>query len=727
MTTPHNAPIRQSLLQEFGFLIVTDIHLNIVGISERALSLIRKSADQVLGASVEEYYSDAFEHLIKRHLPLLHLFISKKTPKQVLLDKIDGKKHYFNFSKSEEYIYIEWEKQTQKQISATKMTGLGYLFERSYFNDWNMVCKAVNDLLGYDQVVVFQVQDGGQGKAIAEYRPQGPLEYLGKEVSNLLYSQEVSSFYESLSYRYIPNFGKQKQNFYSKDKDTIDLLCSQLAPLPKLHKLYLQYKKIEALVCFPLFMGTKFWGGVVAYSNTPKKIDRQSRKLCSFIVQNSMRKFENVLTQEHLEYKERVHHANITIAERLQEMPTPNCAMVDSMGLLTKTIGADGMAIYHHGDVFFHNLSPTENQFHQIITFLQKHNKKRIFKDHNFRLNRHSHIDGKLPFAGLLAYCVDLEKEHYLIWFRKEVVSTVLNLNKFYNRTSADFGNKEKLMIEEKIADSAIPWDENEIYFVENLHHLITESIVSKTREQEALTESLRNFNTELEMLTYTLSHDLKNPLSILKMGLQFLQNSSAHISAQKRASWYRNMLESVDNIEDIINNTVELSQSRTEILTKDPTPMASKIHRICKEACLIHDSKNCQFHFGQLFPIWGEKSTLYQVFLNLITNAVKYSSSKPEPQVWIHSEENNGEIFYTIRDNGIGIPSQHLPHIFKKFARAENATKFKGTGIGLALVKRIIERLEGEINIYSQENEGTRVVVRFPVVSDFPPSMLKN
>src|SRR5690606_24111448 len=110
---------------------------------------------------------------------------------------------------------------------------------------------------------------------------------------------------------------------------------------------------------------------------------------------------------------------------------------------------------------------------------------------------------------------------------------------------------------EESIRDSAIPWDESDLSFVESLHRIVNEAIIYKTKEKSLLTEELLAMNNELEMFTFTLSHDLKNPLSILKMGLQFLEVSDHNLTAEKRMHWYKNLLGSILNIEDIINNIV--------------------------------------------------------------------------------------------------------------------------------------------------------------------------
>src|SRR5699024_2096876 len=715
-----------SFLQEYGHVLIVDRNLKIVGISEDAMKFSDKNETYYFNSCIEKFYNDCLPELADKHLKFINQLFSTKTPKQIFVEKIKGQNYYFDFTTINDLIYIEWEQQFQQYIPATKMTGLGFLFESQYFNDWDLVCETVGNWLEMESVVVFKVQDHQHLHAISEYNFENQNIFYQKTLSNLLYSERVIEYYQSLPYRYNPDLKKRNQKFFSINKN-IDSLPSKLKPAPIQHFHYLQHIGINAFISYPLFLDRKLWGALVGYSTSPTKIDKQSRKICSFIVQNAMRQYENIVKETHLSNKEKFFHVNTLMTKRLQELQTPNCALAENMELLTQSMQADGMAIYHHGDVFNYGLSPNEKQLEKIILFLQKKSDKRIFKDYNFRLNREETIGCNLPFAGLIAYCLDTEKEHYAIWFRKESVSITINLKTFYQTFKNSPEHISNLNLEEEIKDSAIPWGEDEIYFLEGLHQMISESIIEKNREQEKLTESLKSFNNELEMLTYTLSHDLKNHLSILKMGLQFLRSSSKTLPISTRIKWHDNMLESIESIKSIIDNIMKLSRSRSHHLQKEPTPMVSQINRICKEACLIHKKDTKIIQTGTLLPIWGEKSALHQIFLNLITNAIKYSSFHPEQCIKINSYREENLVVYIIEDNGIGIPEKELSQIFSKFVRASNADRFRGTGIGLALVKRVLERLDGEIDIQSEENYGTRVTLKFPVIADYPTSMIRS
>lgn len=714
-------PVSTSYLQEFGCLLITDIHLTILGICESAVAIAGIPATEILGQPLQTFLTrllpDGHDDIIQILIDLQH----HKIPRQVVSKRIDGTDYYFKCSMHESLMYIEWEEQHQLHIPAYQLNDLGFLFDRSYDNNWSYVCRAINRQLRFDQVFVLQVHETGQSKVIAGETSNVQPFVEGKEFSRDFLSEDLLLYYDSLSYRYVPSFHHVHQKFYSIQ--SVDVLCSQLAPPPLLHQVYLTKLGIQSALFFPLYLDGHFWGMVCAHNRTQKDVDLQTRKLCTFIVQNAMSKFENTVKQGLLDRNQEVLKVEAQLKEQLLRAKTVNCVMVQNMELLQDMCKADGVAIYNQGDVFCQGKCPDPEQFYEIIELLKKLTTKTIFKDYNFRLSHGAKIKGKLPIAGILSYTIGQDKDYYIVWFRNEKITTEVQMEADIDL--AEIKTATVKTWEKTIYDSADRWDDDDLFFVKSLERVVNESILNKTKEKQLLNEELLLMNNELELFTFSISHDLKNPLSVLKMGIQFLSKTNQLLPADKRLECYSNLKGSISNIEGIINNIVTLSQSKTTAITKDPIPMSYTIRKISQDATLLYKSEGCTFHFGKLYPLWGEKSALYQIFLNLIGNAVKYSSAQSKPEVWIKSDISPTEVSYCIKDNGIGIPKDTLPHIFDMFTRAPNACTFHGSGVGLSLVKRIMERLGGSIEVKSVENEGTEFTLYFPVVSDFPPSML--
>lgn len=234
------------------------------------------------------------------------------------------------------------------------------------------------------------------------------------------------------------------------------------------------------------------------------------------------------------------------------------------------------------------------------------------------------------------------------------------------------------------------------------------------TKSQLHIREEQLSFNSELETLTYTLSHDVMNPLSIAKMGLSYLQNNK-EIPAETHDQWVDTVSNALENIENIITQTAQLSKARLIANHQTVHDIAHQLPVWCEEIQLLYPKFKGSITMETLLPIYGDIGAIYQIFLNIISNALKYSSNLPNAAIAIYSKQVDNGVVYFIKDNGIGIPESELDNVFCVYRRASNASTRKGNGIGLCLVKRIIERYSGSINISSEEGKGTLVKLMFP------------
>lgn len=718
------AALDTTSIQQFGSVIILNHDFLILGISKYALQDLKiEAVDDVLNIPIHTLDVKIFGKHTSKILRLLENVRDRKIPRQIIPLKLAHKRIYLKLSLHENHLFMEWEEQLKKYTSAKKISEFSFLFDTIQSNNWDLVCRAVNKLLHFDHVFVLEVHETGSSQVIAEDAVDGEPLYKNIELSKSFMPPEVIPYYSTGSYRYIPNVKEETQEFYSRNKE-INLLFSQLSPLPDFHQSFISKKGVVTALFFPICIDGEFWGLLVAHNNQEKKVDLQQRKLCTLAVQNATSKYEIYLKQNLLERYELLKVAEVELKIDLLKSKTVNGALMQHMEMIMNMVNADGLAVFNQGDVSFVGNCPSKKQLYEIITFIQVQTEKSLFKDNNFRLSHGSQISGQLPFSGLMYLKVGLLNDHILIWFRKENTGTIMDLA--FSPPSSKKNNKpEVAIVQRNNHDVATPWNNLDINFVLKLNQILKESIVGKMKEKQLWNEQLLASNNELEMLTFTLSHDLKNPLSILKIGLQFLQNNNDSIDPAALHKWYSNLIASTASIEDIINNVVLLSQEKGSALAKEPIPMAYNLQQIFADNAVIFKNRPHEVIYGRLLPIWAEKSALYQIFTNLIGNAIKYCNDPLGVRISVESYFEADQVCYRIDDNGIGIPKENLGHIFDIFKRGNNVKDIEGTGVGLSLVKRIMERLGGSIKIKSEVNKGTSVYLHFPIVEDFPSSML--
>jgi signal transduction histidine kinase len=232
-------------------------------------------------------------------------------------------------------------------------------------------------------------------------------------------------------------------------------------------------------------------------------------------------------------------------------------------------------------------------------------------------------------------------------------------------------------------------------------------------------TAELTEKNQEIESFLYSVSHDLKAPLISIQGYAQSLEEDYAAALAGEGAQWLGRIRKNATLMESLILDILELSRigrvrEQTEDVEMDP---------VLREAgAAISDRLRAaggELRVQDRLPVvHGERKRLLQLFTNLLDNAVKYRHPQRPPRVEVAADSANGRATFHVKDNGRGIPERHRESVFALFQRVPAAGMEDpgGTGVGLAIVKRIVDTHGGSIRVESVEGEGTTFHVTLPL-----------
>jgi PAS domain S-box-containing protein len=237
--------------------------------------------------------------------------------------------------------------------------------------------------------------------------------------------------------------------------------------------------------------------------------------------------------------------------------------------------------------------------------------------------------------------------------------------------------------------------------------------------EREKLINELEGKNAELERFTYTVSHDLKSPLITIKGFLGFLHKDAEDGNFARLDADVRRISDAADKMQRLLSDLLELSRIGRLVNTSEVINLNEMVPEVLE---LLHGriyEGHIHVHVAENLPnVYGDRPRLFEVLQNLVDNAAKFMGEQPNPQIEIGQsgvDENNLPILF-VRDNGIGIDPQFQGRIFGLFDKLDPRTD--GTGIGLALVKRIIEFHQGRIWIESEPGKGATFFFTLPIVS---------
>jgi len=226
-------------------------------------------------------------------------------------------------------------------------------------------------------------------------------------------------------------------------------------------------------------------------------------------------------------------------------------------------------------------------------------------------------------------------------------------------------------------------------------------------RVQERTTELMRS-NEELQQFAKIASHDLQEPLRAIEGFAKLLDRRYRDKLDAVGNQFLEFILDGVSRMQKLIQSVLEHSSISTEKKEIQAIDVSSVVKEVMKNLNQAINESKATIIYGDLPAVAVERAQLVQLFQNIISNSIKYASSDRSPYIIISAEKSVDEWLFSIRDNGIGIDNKYAERIFDMFSRLHGAVKYEGTGMGLAICKKIVTAHGGRIWMESEIGEGS-------------------
>ncbi|MEG3986146.1 PAS domain S-box protein [Microcoleus sp. S28C3] len=243
------------------------------------------------------------------------------------------------------------------------------------------------------------------------------------------------------------------------------------------------------------------------------------------------------------------------------------------------------------------------------------------------------------------------------------------------------------------------------------VQELLQASLDIQTRYAQELTRS----NAELEQFAYVASHDLQAPLSTIAGYAQLLENRCHNQLDAQGNKFLRNIVNSCGRMQALIDDLLQYSRVGRSEKPFDVIDCNLVFEDACANLQLAIRQNQASVTKGDLPKVRGDSFQLLQLFQNLIGNAIKYRSSEA-PMVRVSASREGDSWVFSVQDNGIGIAEQYHPRIFQIFQRLHTQKQYSGTGIGLAICQRIVDRHGGRLWVESELNRGSTFYFSIPI-----------
>lgn len=721
----HDEPIHiPGYIQSFGYLIGIDTaSQTITFFSENITDVFEvENSEELFGKKLSQF-PDIFKDVINSDIFKDAGFLSRRE-NETYFDKIfvGDKQYHFSVFRANNYIFLEFEEvlpNPKKRITSK--------YDNFYIIDneqeiWNQLLSTLSNIIDYDRIMVYQFMNDGSGKVIAEKRNDNLESYLGLHYPEHDIPRQARELYRKKRKRIFSNVYSEPVRILSRTEKEIDLTYSSSRAMSPIHGQYIKNSGASSSFSISIIIDNKLWGLVTCQNSEPKHIDLEDRVQSGIFTVLASNAYSSFRSKKELDYRldlnEKLSHLKSeflkygTLFESLD-------ANKSELRLMPK---ADGIAIISDSDIVTDGLTPEKKIIFNIVDWAYQNTSDKFFVSNSFLKDHGDELNLNSDTAGVIIYFVDRSKKEILIWFRREFdehINWAGNPEKKIDVFSQNGVETQMIsprtsfqVFTENIRGKSKRWGSKNVIAVQLIRDLIFETSHKQYITIKKLNDQLKKVNEELDSFSYTISHDLGTPLTVMKLNAQMLLNSLKDTS-DKNKNKINSIIDEIDNMAEMMQNVLQLSRAKDSDIQLENIDTNPTIRKITENAKITYDSPKSMVVIKECPEVLADKTMLHQVFLNIINNAVKYSSDQEQPVIEIEGSDAGDKIIYRIKDNGIGIPEENKHKMFKIFNRMDNAKKFKGNGIGLSIVHRIMNRLGGTVD-YESNKDGTCFILTF-------------
>lgn len=572
------------------------------------------------------------------------------------------------------------------------------------------------ELLGYDRVMIYRFDEEWNGEVIAEEKEAHLESWLGLHYpstdipaqSRKLFLKHRVRIISDVNYRPVPI----SPEISPVNHKPLDLSRSELRGVSPIHIEYLQNMGVGASLTAAIVVNGKLWGLIACHHYSAKYINYYQRESCRFLAQMLSNELALKETNNFLDKTEKTGKLREKLILQMEMDPDLSAALSVYETKFTQLVSCGGGAVIANGEITLLGETPTKEQVfdlqHNFLDSLEED----VYFSRNLPAIYPKASEYIKAASGLGSVRIGHNK--YLLWFRPEVVQTV---NWGGNPEKKAFYDEQKKRLSprksfekwsQKLSGISEPWRNFDLSILNALKESVSHFTVERQKNEiNELNKKLVEANKELELFSYGLSHDLRAPLRGINGYVNILKEDHLNGISKEGKELVETILDLTDKMNVLIDDILSFSQISTKNLREQEFSVNSMIEEILQLFNVkLNYPKTKIILQPDLPPMKGDKRMLFQLWSNLLNNALKYSRKEEDPQVEIGVFQKEGRNIYFIKDNGIGIDPQHADKIFQTFSRLAGKS-YKGTGIGLALVKRVLEKHQGKIWIESEKGKG--------------------
>ncbi|MGD1938738.1 MAG: ATP-binding protein [Cyanophyceae cyanobacterium] len=585
-------------------------------------------------------------------------------------------------------------------------------------------------ILAFDRVMVYRFSAEGHGQVIAESK--------ASHLSDTFLNHWFPSEDTQICRRWLPQSNGAARliadanqggvplypELNPQTKQPINLINAQLRSPHPCHRTYLHnMDRVQASVVVPLMHGDRLWGLLSCHHHQPYHVPYSARQGCEFL--GRVISVEISAHSDRHKYEER--HRRQHIQTQLLEHMTATESFKDGLlqDSLLGLVQATGVAVFHDNHLASIGTVPSTEHLTALLGWVETHCSDDIYVTDCLSQEYPLAEDFSDIGSGLLVATISNSLKDYILWFRPETLQTVTWAKRpmmtlpVQPETQWLSPPQSFERWRETVCRRSLSWHPTEIDAARELRNATVNIVLRQASEKIKLTDELARSNAELNKFAHITSHDLQEPLNLVANYIQLLELRYKHQLDDDAREFIGYAVDGIDHMQNLIDDLLDYSRVGGQQEQKfEPTPLSRIVDRVLRSLGNRLEQAHAGVAVGSLPTVMGNPTQLTQVFQNLLSNAIKFRGDRPLT-IEIHSDRRGDYWEVIVTDNGIGLDPKFSDRIFQIFQRLHTREEYPGTGIGLAICKKIVEHHGGSIYVTSKKNRGAAFHLTLPVLED--------
>lgn len=579
-------------------------------------------------------------------------------------------------------------------------------------------------LTNYGRILVYRFDDEGHGEVLAEMLDEGYTSYLDQRFPASDIPRQARELYVANRMRliadadYIPAALVPEQHPLTGKPN--DLTHSVLRSVSPVHVQYMKNMGTLSSMSISIVIKGKLWGLISCHHAVAKPVSFEMRAACEQLGQ---------ILALHIASKEEGDeaHERLELRRLLVEMLGPLGKGTDFVGnisgiapLLMRFAKAGGVALVFGDELKAFGNTPNPEQLQALVEWLGS-NTQGIFHADSLSRQFADAEAYKEVASGILALPISSLHRHYLIWFRPEVIQTINWAGNPYQKEiqGPEVNHLSPRMSfslwRETVSRKSKPWNSSEVGIAAEFHTALLGLVLERAEQMAELAEELGRANKELEAFSYSVSHDLRAPMRHIVGFADLLLEYQGDVLNERSHRFIHNIKDSARFSSSLVDGLLSFSQMGRAALHVAEVDMNELVSTSVAKLLEEHQDRALEWQISELPVIQADGNFLQLALFNLLANALKYTRTRSPAKISISVEDQGDGWVFHIADNGVGFPMEFVHKLFGVFQRLHRMEEFEGTGIGLANVKRIIERHGGRVWAEGKLDQGATFSFSLP------------